>query len=313
MGWILQCLFWVTLTTTSAYNYRQFSPDYVDYSGYTSGHNRAQARRIDYHTIQSYVNEDNGNPERYTNSFKTQRPTHERSIAVDSGIQRIQEKEKRRVQSWVDNSGPRSENGSYKIVNRPVKYATIHTRRGSNDQRPLDSVVFPGRTSAEKFQPEIPSDCMAMGVCETIPNYPQDVVNNIINKLGDKINNFQLDKLEPEIAQRQGPEHSVVDLCISREKVLSPEAAKGKDGKWYVIFNRKDKPIQGYRVEICQSSKQSCNSIAVFNNGYTSACKQKFMERRMTAVDVDRQELMYDMPFHLPSCCSCVGIHSSGV
>ncbi|XP_049869789.1 uncharacterized protein LOC126369421 isoform X2 [Pectinophora gossypiella] len=243
MGWILQCLFWVTLTTTSAYNYRQFSPDYVDYSGYTSGHNRAQARRIDYHTIQSYVNEDNG----------------------------------------------------------------------SNDQRPLDSVVFPGRTSAEKFQPEIPSDCMAMGVCETIPNYPQDVVNNIINKLGDKINNFQLDKLEPEIAQRQGPEHSVVDLCISREKVLSPEAAKGKDGKWYVIFNRKDKPIQGYRVEICQSSKQSCNSIAVFNNGYTSACKQKFMERRMTAVDVDRQELMYDMPFHLPSCCSCVGIHSSGV
>ncbi|KAI5646447.1 spaetzle domain-containing protein [Phthorimaea operculella] len=313
MGWISRCLLFVTLTSTTGYNYRENVHPYLGYPHY----NRAHVRRIDveYDPSLAYTNE--RIQERSAENTRQLPRMNERSISVTSGIQRVQEKERRRVQPWVEveDLATRSENGSYsyKIVNGPLKYPSISTRNGVDHQAISDSVVFPGQTSAQTFKPDIPNQCEDLGICAEINNYPQDIVDDIISRLdAEKIKRFHVDELEPEIVQRIGPDDNAeIELCNFKELIIVPQAAKGKNGNWYVILNNKNNPLQGYRVEICSAKGQSCaDNIASFYSGYTAICKQKYVQRTMAAVDVDRREVLYDMPFKVPSCCSCVALHT---
>lgn len=52
-------------------------------------------------------------------------------------------------------------------------------------------IVFPGPTS-EDFKLEIPEHCRKIGICEDVPNYPQDLADKAISQVyfyGFKINN----------------------------------------------------------------------------------------------------------------------------
>ncbi|XP_026321993.1 protein spaetzle isoform X2 [Hyposmocoma kahamanoa] len=193
---------------------------------------------------------------------------------------------------------------------------SAYNYQGEIQDRSGDAVVFPGPTTANSYVPEIPDDCKDIGICESIPNYPQAIVDTILSELGkNKQLLYHLDQLdEPQISQRIGPGYTDsidLELCNSREAIITPQAAKDVKGDWYVILNQKDKPIQGYRVEICKYEGRSCaNNIATFNTGYSAYCKQKYVQRTMTALDVNKQAIIYDLPFRVPSCCSCVARQS---
>lgn len=44
------------------------------------------------------------------------------------------------------------------------------------------ALKFPGPTSSprHRFVPEIPKECQEMGICEKVPNYPQEHVDQIL-------------------------------------------------------------------------------------------------------------------------------------
>ncbi|XP_034829744.1 uncharacterized protein [Maniola hyperantus] len=191
-------------------------------------------------------------------------------------------------------------NGSYKILNRLVKPFV--------SKRVEDRFVFPGEyQKPEVFEkPVIPDECKEIGICEDIPNYPEELVDNLIHELmRQNRTRFNKDMLEvPQIAQRIGPEDDNIELCDTVEKLYAPRAAQDSNMEWHVIVNDKKKPQQTFRVEICKAKESACSSIAYFQNGYKARCVQKFMLRNMLAIN--DQQTVVEKAFQVPSCCSCI-------
>lgn len=201
------------------------------------------------------------------------------------------------------------ENGTYKILNR------LHlNKRGALEEsitNPNDRVVFPGPTSkvSPSYQPQIPEECRKKGFCENVPNYPTEYIEKLVTGLGEAVNRFQMDMLDEEdiqIAQRLGGTgtEQEIELCNFTEKIIYPESAPDKDNNWYTVLNLKEKPLQGFRAEMCSSSNSGCNAIASIQEGYKGGCKQKYVYRMMEALDKNGNHVQKSLK--LPSCCSCV-------
>ncbi|XP_069358446.1 protein spaetzle 5 [Maniola hyperantus] len=145
----------------------------------------------------------------------------------------------------------------------------------------------------------IPEECMEIGVCEEIPNYPEAFVKQMITELQSHNVTFNQDVLETP--QRRANEDNI-DLCESSERLFVPMAAQDTNMEWHVILNDKDKPLQTFRVETCNAESDPCSSLLYFQGGHTAKCEQKFILRNMFALN-DRQ--MVQRFFRIPSCCSC--------
>ncbi|CAH0729190.1 unnamed protein product, partial [Brenthis ino] len=191
-------------------------------------------------------------------------------------------------------------NGSYKILNRFVKPFV--------NKRDFDAFVFPEVSSkaGNEISPVIPDECKKLGICDDIPNYPEELVSNLIKRaLQENGTKFNRDVLEvPQLTERIGPEEENIELCASSERLYAPRAAQDMNNEWHVILNDKQQPQQTFRVEICQQKDSPCSSIAYFQNGYQSMCIQKYMLRRMVALNEQKEAV--ERPFQVPSCCSCV-------
>ncbi|XP_047528719.1 protein spaetzle-like isoform X1 [Vanessa atalanta] len=198
--------------------------------------------------------------------------------------------------SESERSANHKPNGSYKILNRFVK--PFVTKRVG--------FVFPGLTSRAGNNLVIPDECKKIGICEDIPNYPEDLVKNLAQELEkNNISKFNKDVLDiPQIAERIGPEEENIELCNSVQKLYAPRAAQDANKEWFVIMNDKVKPQQTFRVEICQTRDSPCSAVAYFQNGYEARCVQKYMLRQMVALN--EQNEVVQRPFQVPSCCSCV-------
>ncbi|XP_050343769.1 protein spaetzle isoform X3 [Nymphalis io] len=166
--------------------------------------------------------------------------------------------------------------------------------------------VFPGLTSRAGNNLVIPDECKKIGICEDIPNYPEELVKNLAQEIEKRnISKFNKDVLDiPQIAERIGPEEEIIELCNSVERLYAPRAAQDANKEWFLIMNDKQKPQQTFRVEICQTRDSPCSSVAYFQNGYEARCVQKYMLRQMFAIN-DQKEVV-ERPFQVPSCCSCV-------
>ncbi|XP_023934712.2 protein spaetzle isoform X2 [Bicyclus anynana] len=172
-----------------------------------------------------------------------------------------------------------------------------------------DKVVFPGEYErvGTYEKPVIPEQCQEIGICDDIPNYPEDLVSDLLRDLmRQNRTRFNKDKIleVPLITQRIGPELDVIELCETEERIYAPRAAQDRNKEWQVILNDRKQPQQTFRVEICKTKESPCSAIAYFQNGYVAKCVQKYMLRNMLAVN-DRKEVV-EMPFQVPSCCSCV-------
>nr|XP_026492852.1 protein spaetzle-like isoform X2 [Vanessa tameamea] len=192
--------------------------------------------------------------------------------------------------SESERSANHKPNGSYKILNRFVK--PFVTKRGLTSRAGNNLVI--------------PDECKKIGICEDIPNYPEDLVKNLAQELEkNNISKFNKDVLDiPQIAERIGPEEENIELCNSVQKLYAPRAAQDANKEWFVIMNDKVKPQQTFRVEICQTRDSPCSAVAYFQNGYEARCVQKYMLRQMVALN--EQNEVVQRPFQVPSCCSCV-------
>ncbi|XP_045535001.1 protein spaetzle [Papilio machaon] len=158
---------------------------------------------------------------------------------------------------------------------------------------------------SQSFKPNIPKECEDIGICDDVPEYPQQYVTQLIDQI-NKINqtNFNTDIIE--LTERFGPEEENFEMCKSKEMLYSPLAARSVNGKkWYYIVNKKnEEAIQTFRVEVCTKQNGNCNSVASFALGNQGYCKQKYILRKMVALDY--QGRTFEDYFVIPSCCSCV-------
>ncbi|XP_037962894.2 protein spaetzle isoform X1 [Plutella xylostella] len=224
-----------------------------------------------------------------------------------TNLRRIQEKERRRLQTRMEDPITRVENGSYKIVNyKPI----VANRRGQvtlSSSHTRDSIAFPSDRTEPlgALEPRVPPACRRLGVCEDLPDYPDELVEKLLKNLGEGRSRFRIDELEPPaIAQRIGSENEEIELCDFDEKVIFPRAASDRDGKWYYIVNQRNYTLQGVRVEVCRNHEGECSKIASFPITYKAMCKQKKALRHLTALDTNGK--LIELPFSFPSCCSCV-------
>lgn len=151
----------------------------------------------------------------------------------------------------------------------------------------------------------IPSCAKGSTFCETIDDYPEDHINNILQNKLDEFKSF----IGTDIVKESGITHKIdgVDentLCASYEHLAFPKAAENSEDKWFYVVNQ-DSYKQGIRIESClETNGQACAFTDQFPLGYKTVCKQKFIYRKLLAVD-DKGEPITDN-FKLPSCCSCV-------
>ncbi|CAB3239174.1 unnamed protein product [Arctia plantaginis] len=311
MAWILYFLVWMTaLTMSLSYNTpvpqfwgwgRQYSIDRTWEVAASSYKFPLTSQRLRIAPLPEVISEENV---RSSQDFRAYR-VNERSIA-NSNIQNVPIEGRIQDHRSIEPIQRRSENGSSKILNNFLKPVR---RRGQIDSNPI---TFPGPTdrtvsSRSGFEPEIPESCRNSSFCEDVPNYPQEEVDQLISELGNSLQ-FHLDKLyvpdTPDINQRLGPVDENVELCQFDEKVIYPRTALGSDGKWLSLLNRRDNPVQGYRVEVCNfSAGTGCANIAVFQQGYEASCRQKYVFRKATAFDKTSDGLKtYETEIKLPSC-----------
>ncbi|XP_047528911.1 protein spaetzle-like isoform X2 [Vanessa atalanta] len=155
---------------------------------------------------------------------------------------------------------------------------------------------------------EIPDDCKGIGICEDIPNYPEDIVKSLIEDLEkSNISVFNKDALNVPTVSRRLESGDDTELCRSVEKIYAPRAARATDGQWFYILNERERPRQTFRLEICHTDNSPCSSAIYIQSSYEARCVQKYIIRQMIGLDSEKKILKLNI--QVPSCCSCVMKH----
>ncbi|XP_044751528.1 protein spaetzle 5 isoform X2 [Coccinella septempunctata] len=94
-------------------------------------------------------------------------------------------------------------------------------------------------------------------------------------------------------------------LCTARSTFIMPRAAMNANGNWMFVVNMENsdqKYTQLVRSEVCTS--KICSSLCGLPLGYTSRCEQKYIQKRLIALQGQGDQLYTDV-FWIPSCCVC--------
>ncbi|XP_026739833.1 protein spaetzle 5 isoform X1 [Trichoplusia ni] len=105
-----------------------------------------------------------------------------------------------------------------------------------------------------------------------------------------------------ERTRRQAQAPNQQTLCSVRTEFTTPRAALNNKGNWKYVVNMPDNMSQLVRAEICTSTE--CSGICTVPPGYTSRCEQKYIQKRLVALQSDGTNLYTDV-FWIPSCCQC--------
>ncbi|XP_073951765.1 spatzle 5 Toll-1 receptor [Choristoneura fumiferana] len=103
-----------------------------------------------------------------------------------------------------------------------------------------------------------------------------------------------------ERPRRQAP--NTEELCRVRTEYITPRAALNNKGSWRYVVNMPDNMTQLVRAEICTSTV--CSNLCSVPIGYSSRCEQKYIQKRLVALQSSGQNLYTDV-FWIPSCCQC--------
>ncbi|XP_045493554.1 protein spaetzle 5 [Colias croceus] len=101
---------------------------------------------------------------------------------------------------------------------------------------------------------------------------------------------------------------NTVELCQVRTQFIQPQAAQNNKGNWRYVVNMPNNMTQLVRVETCSSS--TCSGLCSVPRGYTSRCEQKYIQKRLVALQPSGQTLYTDV-FWIPSCCQCTIINNN--
>lgn len=104
-------------------------------------------------------------------------------------------------------------------------------------------------------------------------------------------------------ARRQAADGPAEQLCQTRSQYVTPKAALNKQGNWRYVVNMGEQMSQLVKSELCVS--QECSGLCQLPLGYRSRCEQKYVQKRLVALDNSGQKLYTDV-FWFPSCCQCM-------
>ncbi|CAK1545975.1 unnamed protein product [Leptosia nina] len=154
----------------------------------------------------------------------------------------------------------------------------------------------------KNIQLTIPEECYSTGICEEIPDFPEEEVNDIINKMMiDKVHfNYDPDFLEP---------HTVINeaykLCSSRRVYLRPKAVRDSNYQWYLVLNSNYTTAQRFKGEQCLGPPEtSCVNVGGYCRGFHGECVQKYYNRYVLVLSSDLKQVLRKI-VAWPLCCAC--------
>uniref|UniRef100_A0A1B6JNK1 Spaetzle domain-containing protein n=1 Tax=Homalodisca liturata TaxID=320908 RepID=A0A1B6JNK1_9HEMI len=209
------------------------------------------------------------------------------------------------------------------LVQPPPPPQRSKKRRKRSSESMRDSIVFPDQVpnasqeKSDSLEDRIfvvpntagPPPCARGSTfCESVDEYPAEHVIKLLRKEPVFVRGFfQDERRKYSIADDDVQDRIDISdespLCAAREHTVYPKMAKNIEGNWLFVINQ-DEYIQGVRVEKCLNDRE-CSFPASLPNGYRSQCKQKYIYRKLVALNGTGQGVISDS-FQFPSCCSCV-------
>ena len=91
-----------------------------------------------------------------------------------------------------------------------------------------------------------------------------------------------------------------------------PQAAMNNDGNWMYVVNMDDtRYAQQVRTEVCAGGDRGpCNGLCQVPPGYSATCRQKYVQKRLIALDGSGGSLRGEV-FWFPHCCVCEVVPTS--
>ncbi|XP_048263905.1 protein spaetzle isoform X2 [Bombus terrestris] len=158
---------------------------------------------------------------------------------------------------------------------------------------------------AASIQPRVGSvipSCKGQSYCEDVPNYPTNLVKDIIARNPHLVNYSSvdmIDMLKPRLGEDSVETES---FCASSEHVVLPKTAENMNNEWKYILNNEELK-QGVRIEKCINEGQRCSIKYGIPMGYETICKQKFVYNQLLGLE-DDGSVAYQH-FRFPSSCCC--------
>ncbi|XP_050595574.1 protein spaetzle-like [Bombus affinis] len=166
------------------------------------------------------------------------------------------------------------------------------------------NIAFPDDHAAS-IQPRVGSvipSCKGQSYCEDVPNYPTNLVKDIIARNPHLVNYTSvdmIDMLKPRLGEDSVETES---FCASSEHVVLPKTAENMNNEWKYILNNEELK-QGVRIEKCINEGQRCSIKYGIPMGYETTCKQKFVYNQLLGLE-DDGSVAYQH-FRFPSSCCC--------
>ncbi|CAK1545974.1 unnamed protein product [Leptosia nina] len=173
-------------------------------------------------------------------------------------------------------------------------------------------IRVPENMEARGMKLNIPEECETLGICENVPDYPEDLASTLLEQLQNKNILLNNDPMKLGLRSRFASDVEEIPLCPSFQKAIYPKAARNRYDEWQFIINTNQTDNgQKFAAEICSAGSHatpeisSCSAIAHFSRKHEGKCIQKYILRKMFALDPTTNTVVEDF-FQVPSCCTCI-------
>ncbi|XP_041970804.1 uncharacterized protein LOC121727185 isoform X1 [Aricia agestis] len=145
----------------------------------------------------------------------------------------------------------------------------------------------------------IPEECKTKKFCENIPNYPEETMTEIIERLAAY---FVVNKHSARLAVHENS--TGASLCHSQKWFHVPLAIADEAGKWVLVVNSKVNPVQTYEGESCRNDQKSLCKSLKFQPRYHGQCTEMYVRRKVLVIN-EEMNLLVEKSQPLPCCCMC--------
>ncbi|CAD6215748.1 GSCOCG00000560001-RA-CDS [Cotesia congregata] len=139
------------------------------------------------------------------------------------------------------------------------------------------SIFNQTKTQNNRFVPVMPPECIGDTLCNYAPNYPTDVVREVIKKKS-YLKRFASDRKPTMLAQRiiSVRNKASYNLCDSSKAWYFPEMGTTINGENKYILQSPDL-YQWFEAEVCNEERLPCQILPIETKNINTVCVQKWM------------------------------------
>ncbi|XP_018334006.1 protein spaetzle [Agrilus planipennis] len=141
-------------------------------------------------------------------------------------------------------------------------------------------------------------------LCEGFDDYPHEEIKKILLKNPVLSIYFDDHPATDVIIEERFSDDKGETLCLATQSSIAPEKAKNVDNIDKVIVNTKEFR-QILVTETCSTPNNQCRFLNETLPHYTTQCTQRYVQKRLWAVDDEGAEKITMDNFFIPSCCIC--------